>query len=146
MKIVISNSKVVLKSAKAWTQHSFEYVNINTNTGIFIVPSEPGSYTRAGSLDFISIAEEGKSVIPTIPSSQQAYVFAYDENQDFIGCGQTDALTSGETVADILSAVGSYAIGATTQDKSTVIANAKYFRLAFGVANYTLTGYGFKVR
>ena len=140
MKIVISNSKVVLKSAKAWTQHSFEYVNINTNTGIFIVPSEPGS------LDFISIAEEGKSVIPTIPSSQQAYVFAYDENQDFIGCGQTDALTSGETVADILSAVGSYAIGTTTQDKSTVIANAKYFRLAFGVANYTLTGYGFKVR
>lgn len=146
MKIVISNSKVVLKSAKEWTMYNVEYITINSNTGAFVVPSgDLPVYARSGCTEYVSIDETGKSVNTVFPSNSDILVYAYDASKNYLGNGTISSVANGAVINDIIDAVDEYSIGSTAQTKADVVAAAKYFRLAFSKFSDN-TGYGFKVR
>ena len=146
MKIVISNSKVVLKSAKTWTMIPFEYVTTSSISGV-ITPQtgELPEWARSGSSTYVSTDELGKSVLPVIPSSSDILVFAYDSSKEYLGYGTLSSVANGAVINDIIDAVDEYLISSTAQTKADVVAAAKYFRLAFSKFADN-TGYGFKVR
>lgn len=146
MKIVISNSKVVLKSAKEWTMYNLVYVTTNANAGTFAERSgELPEYARSGCLDYVSIDETGKSVNTVFPSNSDILVYAYDASKNYLGYGAISSVANGTVINDIIDAVDEYLIGSTAQTKADVVAAAKYFRLAFSKFSDN-TGYGFKVR
>lgn len=145
MKIVISNSKVVLKSAKEWTMYNLVYLTTNSNTGNFNTPSELPEWARSGSAEYVSIDETGKSVNTVFPSNSDILVYAYDASKNYLGYGTLSSVANGVVINDIIDAVDGYLIGSTAQTKADVVAAAKYFRLAFSKFSDN-TGYGFKVR
>lgn len=146
MKVVFSNSKIVFRSEKAWTDYALAYFSANITTGAFVSIDTPTqAYHRSGVGDYISIDEVGKQVKLVIPETSEMYVYAYDSNKDYLGHSVISDCTNGQVFNDVLASCETFLIGTTEQTRATVITNAAYFRVVFKQFA-SVDGYCIKVR
>lgn len=147
MKLILNNANLEFRTTRPWKQYTLTWNNGNSQTGVVSSVETQGQYSRAGvGGEFISTDDDGKRVYIARTSTSEILVYVYDSAKTYLGYGQLGSAVPATTeFADIISAMPSFKIGTTEQDRDTVIASAKYYKVLFG-SPITPDGQIFKVR